>query len=608
MLAAASKETFAPAPTVATNQKPLLATTPTLATAQTSLLVTTATAATTTQTPQTPTDPPLATPQTPLLTALGLQQLPIIGPVLVTPIVAFLGGLPLIGDILHPIIGYPLTTDGTIQPFDVNVISFDGTTIDTHFFPALGLKPGQTAPTILDGPGLGLPGATNPNAATDEFLPDEVIGVLPLRQAGYNVITWDPRGEWYSGGTLEIDSPDFEAKDVSAIINWLATQPEAQLVAPADPRVGMVGASYGGGIQLVSAATDPRIAAIVPTIAWNTLNSSLYPNQDFKTAWNNLLGLALLGTFARVDPRIFPALIEGDLTGTLSQADQALLTSRGPGPLVSNITAPTLLIQGTVDTLFPLNEADANAKTLIADGVPTKVIWYCGGHGACITTPNGAALNAQETLDWLNRYVKGDTSVSTGPQFEWIDQNGNYFSSPVYPVPQGALLLASTNTASTLPLIPFLGGSGPQLRALGAGLVGTLAAVAAGSQASNAIDLTIPSPSTTTYVVGAPQLTFTYSGTGISRDVYAQLVNNTTGLVLGNQVTPIPVTLDGQTHTVSIPLEEVAQTISPGQTVTLQLVASATPFETLQTGGVLNVSNIQLTLPTAAIATPVPLP
>jgi ABC-2 type transport system ATP-binding protein len=123
-----------------------------------------------------------------------------------------------------------------------------------------------------------------------------------------------------------------------------------------------------------------------------------------------------------------------------------------------------------------------------------------------------------------------------------------------------------------------------------------------GTQAINALNLTIPGASTTTYIVGAPQLTFTYAGTGVSRHVYAQLVDDTTGLVLGNQVTPIPVTLDGQTHTVTIPLEMVAATLNPGETVTLQLVASAASYETIWSIGELNVSNIALSLPTADAA------
>jgi ABC-2 type transport system ATP-binding protein len=81
--------------------------------------------------------------------------------------------------------------------------------------------------------------------------------------------------------------------------------------------------------------------------------------------------------------------------------------------------------------------------------------------------------------------------------------------------------------------------------------------------------------------------------------VYAQLVDDTTGLVLGNLVTPVPVTLDGQTHTVSVPMEMVAQTLEPGESVTMQLVASAFPYETLISPGVLNVSSMTLSLPTA---------
>ena len=51
---------------------------------------------------------------------------------------------------------------------------------------------------------------------------------------GYNVITWDPRGEFASGGQLQIDNPFYEGRDVSAIISWLtsATNPAANQVRP----------------------------------------------------------------------------------------------------------------------------------------------------------------------------------------------------------------------------------------------------------------------------------------------------------------------------------------------------------------------------------------
>ena len=550
--------------------------------------------------PEATVEPPVvAIAQTPPLA--WLQQVPVVGALIVTPIVAFINQIPVISDVLHPLIGYPVQPGlpvGAPLPLDVKVISFDGTQIYTHFMPALGLAPGQTAPTILNGPALPLPGATNLNGALlDDVVTDAFgqVSIGTLRAAGYNVVTWDPRGEWNSGGVAELDSPDFEARDVSAIISWLATQPEVKLddAATRDPRIGMVGASYGGGIQLVTAAVDHRVDAIVPTIAWHSLNSALYKGGAFKSSGGTLLSAALTLTLARVNPRIPPAIIYGDLTGMLAQGDQDLLTARGPGDLVKNITAPTLLIQGTADTTFSLQEADDNAQALIANGVPTKVVWFCGGHGLCLNNLldlTDGALITQRTLEWLNRYVKGDPSVSTGPQFEWVDQRGQWLSSEVYPVPHGPPIVTSSGAGGVLPLIPYLGGSGVPVIPLG-------------FKAINAVNLTVPAASTTTYIVGAPELTLTYSGTGSSRHVYAQLVDDTTGLVLGNAVTPIPVTLDGQTHTVSLSLEPVAQTLRPGQTVTLQLVASAGLYERIIPSlGVLNVSSMQLTLPTADAA------
>jgi ABC-2 type transport system ATP-binding protein len=328
----------------------------------------------------------------------------------------------------------------------------------------------------------------------------------------------------------------------------------------------------------------------------------VYKEEAFKSSWGTILGAALTFTFARANPRILPAAIWGDLTGLVSQADQELLAERGPGDLVNNITAPTLLIQGTVDTLFTLQEAHENAMALIANGVPTKVLWFCGGHGACLTSTNDGVLVEQRTLEWLDRYVKGDVSVSTGPQFEWVDQRGQYFSSETYPAPQGSPIVASSGGGGVLPLVPFVGGSGPQLGVLALGPIRALLGLPSGAMAINALNVTVPAATTTTYIVGAPQLSFTYSGTGVSRHVYAQLVDDTTGLVLGNLVTPVPVTLDGQTHTVTVPLEQVVHTLAPGETVTLQLVASAVPYETIWSLGVLNVSSVQLALPTADAA------
>ena len=125
----------------------------------------------------------------------GLQSLPVIGPMLITPLVAPVNQIPIVGTVLHPLLGYPVQTGlaaGSPVPYDVKVVSFDGTQIYVHFLPATGLAAGATAPTILDGPGLGLPGSTNYLATTDDLFGNAVIGNGALRDAGYNVVHLGP--------------------------------------------------------------------------------------------------------------------------------------------------------------------------------------------------------------------------------------------------------------------------------------------------------------------------------------------------------------------------------------------------------------------------------
>ena len=85
------------------------------------------------------------------------------------------------------------------------------------------------------------------------------------------------------------------------------------------------------------------------------------------------------------DPQINQALVEGAATGRFSAEAVAFFRSRAPAPLVDRIRVPTLLLQGTVDTLFPLKEAMRNHAILKRNGVPVQMVWFCGGHGVCLT-------------------------------------------------------------------------------------------------------------------------------------------------------------------------------------------------------------------------------
>ncbi|WP_029109716.1 CocE/NonD family hydrolase [Mycobacterium sp. URHD0025] len=534
----------------------------------------------------------------------ALQQIPIVGS-FVPQVLVIVHQVPVVNDLLAPLIGDSEMVDvdvnvgqlapaGTPVAYTYKVTSFDGTEISMNWFPASGLQAGGEAPTIFSGAGLSSAGDTNPYTGG-------ATGVGTFRDAGYNVVTWDSRGEHASGGILQLDNPFYEGRDVSAMIDYVAKRPGTQLDAANDPRMGMVGPSYGGGIQWVAAGTDNRIDAIVPTISWNSLNSSLYPNEAFKTSYAALLLLSLVTSGAHINNQLYAGIFTGALLGVLTPEQQAVLAGSGPTSLVNKITAPTLIIQGTVDVLFPLQQAIDNATILDANGVPVKMVWFCGGHGNC-ETPAGDSTEMVETatLSWLDTYVKhkGENVdgglADTLPTFQWIDQNGAHYTSDLLPSDPdfaGAPVTAS-GSGGLLGIVPILGGSGP-------GAAGIPFGLGDGTKATNAVNVTVAAPSdTATQIVGAPELTMTYSGIGTSRHVYAQIVDDQTGKVIGNVVTPIPVTLDGKEHTVTIPMEAVAYTLEPGHTATVQITSSATPFLNFTQFGAVDISGVAVSLPT----------
>ena len=463
---------------------------------------------------------------------------------------------------------------------DVVVRSFDGTPIAASFFPAAGLKRGQRAPTILESHGWGGSRDTNPDSASSEQTGN--VGLGPLRRAGFNVLTWDARGWGQSGGTIEVDSKDFEGRDVSALLSWLARQPEARLDRRGDPRVGMTGVSYAGGIEYVTAGIDGRIDAIAPIIAWHSLLTSLYKQQSVKAGWGSILYGAAAGH--RTDPHITSAFTTGVSSGSFLPSDQSWFASRGPGALVRAIRVPTLLVEGTPDTLFTLQEAITNFRTLRHDRVPAKMVWFCGGHGACLTGSGPPGHVQADVLAWLKRYVARRRSVRTGPRFEWLADDAVWRSARHYPPKPAPPLTA--NGGGTLVVTPTDTSGTP---------------ISAG-RAVNAVNLPVPPPAAPKLLVGAPRLSLTYSGTGSAPagHVYAQVVDEARGLVVGNQATPLALTLDGRPHALSLPLEAIASTAAAGARYTLQLTGGTQVYGPARFAGVISFSNVRLVLPAVA--------
>ena len=164
-----------------------------------------------------------------------------------------------------------------------------------------------------------------------------------------------------------------------------------------------------------SPAHDQRVDAIVPMITWNDLATAFLPEAtgagrrptacsrragpgcssaaaDARQPaghrrWPRVARAGGAGPGAARDPPAAgspptsaPRTCGSPRPGRPTQEAVALLRASSPAAVLDRIKAPTLLIQGEADSLFPLAEADANARGIAANGTPVRVAWFTGGH------------------------------------------------------------------------------------------------------------------------------------------------------------------------------------------------------------------------------------
>ncbi|MFH8636917.1 CocE/NonD family hydrolase [Streptomyces goshikiensis] len=382
------------------------------------------------------------------------------------------------------------------------VLDMPGAAIDTSYFTASGngVADGAKRPAVLLGHGFG--GSKEDTRAQAE----------QLARDGYAVLTWSARGFGRSGGRIGLNDPEREVKDVSRLIDWLARQPEVQLDADGDPRVGVSGASYGGAVSLLAAGYDRRVDAIAPQISYWNLADSLFPDGVFKKLWTGIFfttgaaeGLqpsatapetqdgrdARPGTPAatgcgRFEPELCAMYERVAVAGKPDAEARELLEKRSPSAVGDRIKVPTLIVQGQDDSLFPLGQADAMARAVAANGAPVAVDWAAGGHDGGMRE---SGRTQARVTSWFDHYLKGDEKAATGPAFR-VSRSGGIDSTDGevqlrgatgerYPgLTSGPHPIALTGREQTFanpagatpPALSALPGIGGQLAAFGAGL------------------------------------------------------------------------------------------------------------------------------------------
>jgi len=236
-----------------------------------------------------------------------------------------------------------------------------------------------------------------------------------------------------SGGEVNSTS-ELEQQDAQHLIGWLAGRDAVLTDGEDNPRIGMDGVSYGGGIQLRTAAHDDRLDAIVPRATWNNLVYSLAPNGVIKQGWLRALQLGAnqAAPTGNVAPEV-EATSAGILErGSLTEEDREFYRSRSP-VTYPEINTPTLLIPEWTDQLFPINEAVANFRKL--QGSETETTLLIGQDGTHILGqgedfPPGSETSqqfvGQQAIAWLDAHLKGDGEHGLST-FHYYDESDDEF-------------------------------------------------------------------------------------------------------------------------------------------------------------------------------------
>ncbi|MGW2858442.1 CocE/NonD family hydrolase [Streptomyces sp. NPDC001205] len=325
--------------------------------------------------------------------------------------------------------------------------------IDADLYRPAGVDRAHPAPAVLTTNGFGgskSDGSTNATAKA-------------FATRGYVALAYSGLGFGKSGCLISLDDPAIDGRAASRLVDFLAGTRAADdgtridyvtQDRPGDPRVGMIGGSYGGAIQMATAAVDHRVDALVPMITWNDLSYALDPNNAadrkvpgaFKWQWTN--GFYLIGesqpiTLPNLGPsrwgtlgcvhfvsdacRTIGLLNSGSYPAAPTAAMRRYARSVSPVSYLDRVEAPTLLIQGQSDSLFNLNEATATYNALKENGTTTKMIWQSWGHsgGQAPGELNLAQGNLETSytgtriLAWFDRYLRGHKHTDTGPAFAY---------------------------------------------------------------------------------------------------------------------------------------------------------------------------------------------
>lgn len=305
------------------------------------------------------------------------------------------------------------------------------------------------------------------------------------------------------------------------------------------------------------------------------------------------------GRFAAEICAVYSAAAE---TGTIDAAGIALMDQSSPYSVAGQITAPTMLVQGQADTLFPLSEADVTARQIHDAGGTVKVVWTAGGHdnGGVAATDAELARVQQLTADWFGYYLAGEGEepvadfelaqqtglTTTGGSGRPTARNEVADSYPfAQPGPDHSLPLAGPQQVVVRPAgaVP---GSLSSLPGLGLGI-----AFDPPGQAAYFSTRALPEPVT---IIGSASVTLQIAGLPAGGTLFAKLYDagESGGLpaLPGGQVMPIVVPPNAGTASVDITLPPIAHRFETGHRIMLAVASTDRAYDNATTQQTFSVS------------------
>lgn len=87
-----------------------------------------------------------------------------------------------------------------------------------------------------------------------------------IRRAGYNVIYFNYRGTWGSGGTFGFQN---SLNDVKAVVDYITDSLNSSTLKVDTARIALYGHSMGAGFSLLAGLKDPRVKGVVGISVFN---------------------------------------------------------------------------------------------------------------------------------------------------------------------------------------------------------------------------------------------------------------------------------------------------------------------------------------------------